>query len=169
MKLFALLLLSTALLAADFAAEGKLWWSHVQFLADDKLEGRNTGSEGFRKAVEYVETAFERLGLKPAGTSGYQQPVKFETRTILEDLSSLALVRGDQVQPLALGQDASFNSRASLAPSVEAPMVFVGYGMSLPEIHYNELDGIDLRGKIAVYVNAGGPVDAPGNLKSHHS
>ena len=68
MQRFALFILFAAtLLAADFAAEGNLWWAHVQFLADDKLEGRQAGSEGYRKAVEYVQTAFERLGLKPAG------------------------------------------------------------------------------------------------------
>src|SRR6476620_778759 len=51
----AIFLLSAAsVLGADYAAEGRLWWSHIQFLADDKLEGRSTGSAGFRKAVAYV-------------------------------------------------------------------------------------------------------------------
>jgi hypothetical protein len=158
-----------SLLAADFAAEGSLWWAHVQFLADDKLEGRAPGTDGYRKAVEYVQTAFERIGLKPAGTDGYQQPVKFETRLVVDTRSSLALVRGGQAEPLTLGQDASFSGRASLAPAAEAPLVFVGYGMSIPEAHYSDLEGIDLRGKIAVYVSAAGPVEAPGNLKSHYS
>ena len=63
--------------AADYAAEGKLWWAHIQFLADDKLEGRNTGSEGYRKAVAYVAGRFDRMGLLPAGTSSYEQQVKF--------------------------------------------------------------------------------------------
>ena len=170
MKLPSLLLLAAAgcVLAADFAAEGNLWWAHIQYLADDKLEGRQTGSDGYRKAVEYVQTAFERIGLKPAGTDGYQQPIKFETRLVVEDQSSLALVRGDQVDVLPPGQGASLSARAPLAPRVEAAMVFVGYGMSIPEAHYSDLDGLNLRGKIAVYVNATGPVEAPGNLKSHY-
>lgn len=166
----ALLLFAAAgsLLAADFAAEGSLWWSHIQYLAGDQLEGRATGSEGYRKAVEYVQAAFERIGLKAAGTDGYQQPVAFETH-LADEQSSLALVRGENLEALVLGRDASFNLRSSLAPAMQAAMVFVGYGMEIPEVQYSDLDGIDLRGKVAVYVNAGGPVDAPGNLKSHYS
>ncbi len=57
-----LFLAAASLFAADYAAEGKLWWSHIQFLADDKLQGRDVGSEGFQKAVEYVATQFERHG-----------------------------------------------------------------------------------------------------------
>ena len=52
---------------------------------------------------------------------------------------------------------------------VEAPLVFTGYGMSIPEAHYDDLAGLDLRGKIAVYVNAAGPVEASGNVKAHFS
>lgn len=170
MQRFALFILfATTLLAADFVAEGNLWWAHVQYLADDKLEGRQAGSEGYRKAVEYVQTAFERLGLKPAGTSGYQQPIEFETHLVVEDQSSLALVREDGTEPLALRQDVSFSPRGNLAPAVDAPLVFVGYGMSIPEAHYSDLAGLDLRGKIAVYVNAAGPAQAPDNLKSHYA
>src|SRR5437868_1736535 len=138
--------------AIDYTAEGKLWWAHIQFLADDKLEGRNTGSEGFRKAVEYVSGQFERAGLKPAGTSGYLQPVMFETRVVVPEESSLALIRDGNVEPLALGMDATLNARASASETVEAPMVFVGYGLSIPEARYNDLEGLDLRGKVAVYV-----------------
>ena len=170
MKSFALLLLAAAgLLAADYAAEGKLWWSHIEFLASDNLQGRNVGSEGLEQAVKYVESTFDKLGLRPAGTSGYRQRVPFVTRELIPAESSLALVRGGQEEPLAMGQDASLSSRADLAPSVEAPMVFVGYGMSVPEAHYDDLQGIDLHGKIAVYVNAAAPFDANGNVKSHYS
>jgi hypothetical protein len=70
-----LILIAAAVYAAvaiDYAAEGKLWWSHIQFLADDKLAGRDTGSEGYRQAVTYVSGEFERIGLKPLGSDGYQ-------------------------------------------------------------------------------------------------
>src|ERR1017187_6138940 len=102
--MFFLFLAAASLLAADFAAEGNLWWSHIQFLADDKLEGRQPGTDGYRKAVEYVQTAFERMDLKPAGTDGYQQPIHFETRLVAEDQSSLTLVRDDKAETLVLGQ-----------------------------------------------------------------
>jgi hypothetical protein len=155
--------------AIDYAAEGKLWWAHVQYLASDEMQGRNVGTEEFRKAVAYVSAQFDRAGLKPAGTDGYQQPVRFETRTLIPDQSSLALVRNGEAQPLEMGADATLSARAELAPSVDAPMVFVGYGMVIPEARYDDLAGLDLRGKIAVYVSAAGPVEAPGNLKSHYS
>ncbi len=165
-----LILAATPLLAAaiDYAAEGNLWWAHIRVLADDKLEGRNTGTEGFRKAVEYVSAQFERFDLKPAGASGYLQPVKLETRLLVAEESVIALVRDGKAEPLALGTDATLNARADMADPLEAPMVFVGYGLTIPEAHYDDLAGIDLHGKIAVYVNAPGPVDAPGPLKSHY-
>src|SRR5215467_7497924 len=79
--------------AADFVAEGDLWWAHIQFLADDSLAGREVGSDGYRKAVEYTAANMEKFGLKAAGTDGYLQPVKFETRQLIEAESSAALVR----------------------------------------------------------------------------
>src|ERR1700723_4604043 len=82
-----------ALIAAS-APDGARWWSYVEFLASDKLEGRNTGSEGHRKAAAYVAAEFERDGLKPAGIEGYIQPVKFNTLKLDENHCSLALVRG---------------------------------------------------------------------------
>jgi hypothetical protein len=56
--------------AAD-APDGERWWSHILALADDKLEARNTGSEGHRKAADYVAKEFARAGLKRAGTEGF--------------------------------------------------------------------------------------------------
>ena len=164
-----LTLIAASLFAADFAAEGKLWWAHIQFLADDKLEGRNTGSEGYRKAVTYVAGEFERFGLKPAGTSGYQQPVKFETHQLVEDESSIALVHEGEVQPLKLEEDATLNPRGDPAPAIDAPMVFVGNALCIPEAHYDDLAGLDLHGKIAVYVNGGVPAGVSSNLRSHYS
>src|SRR6202048_5598950 len=81
------------LAATDYNAEGERWWSHIKYLASDELQGRNTGSEGHRKAASYVSGEFERAGLKPAGTSGYLQPVKFNVSQIVEKESSLDLVR----------------------------------------------------------------------------
>ncbi len=153
-----------ATVAIDYSAEGKLWWSHIQFLADDKLAGRDTGSDGYKQAVTYVSTEFERAGLKPLGTDGYQQPVKFDKRELVAAESSAVLVRDGKSEPLG-----NVSPRGDLAPEVEAPMVFVGYGLVIPEAKYDALAGLDLKGKIAVYVNAGGPVEASGPVKSHYS
>ena len=56
--------------------DGKTWWEHVKVLADDKMEGRDTGSEGLRKAEAYVVEQLKQLGLEPAGKDGYYQAVQ---------------------------------------------------------------------------------------------
>jgi Zn-dependent M28 family amino/carboxypeptidase len=165
-KLLILAAGAAALFAADFATEGDRWWAHIQFLADDNLHGRETGSDGYREAVKYVAGKMEAFGLKPAGTSGYLQPVKFETRQLVEEESSIAIVREGAEQILDR-LDATQSTRADLAPAAEAAMVFVGYGLRVPEAKYDDLAGIDLRGKVAVYVNSAGAVEAPGPVKSH--
>jgi hypothetical protein len=63
------------------------WFSHIQYLASDELAGRETGSEGHRRAAQYIAAAFKRAGLKPGGTQGYFQPVKFISRKIVEEQS----------------------------------------------------------------------------------
>src|SRR5580700_7287345 len=108
-----------SLLAAG-APDGSRWWSYVEFLASDKLEGRNTGSEGHRKAAQYVAAEFERDGLKPAGVQGYIQPVEFKTLQLDESGSSLTLIHGAKEQKLQLGEDAMIGARVDPAPSVEA-------------------------------------------------
>src|ERR1700682_783115 len=120
-KFVGFVLAAARLLAGEYEAEGKRWWAHVQYLADDKLEGRNTGSEGYRKAVSYVAGEFERFGLKPGGTDGYLQPVKFETRQLVEADSSLALVRDGKTEALALGEDANLRATADAPVPLEAP------------------------------------------------
>ena len=94
------------LVAAPASDGGRRWWSYVKYLADDKLEGRNTGSEGYRKAAAYVAGEFERAGLRAAGTDGYLQAVKFRARRIEEKGCSLELMRKGAVEALTLGEDA---------------------------------------------------------------
>ena len=161
------LIISGAALAAPGPDTGRRWWSYVQYLADDKLEGRLTGSEGHHKAAEFVAAEFKRSGLDPAGTNGYVQPVKFHSRVIKEDQSSLALVREGKTEPLKLGEDAIFSFRIEPAKSIEAPLAFVGYGLKVPEFKYDDLAGLDLRGKVVVYFY-GGPANIPGALRSHY-
>jgi len=153
--------------SADLASEGAAWWAHIKFLADDSLEGRNVGTPGFDKALDYVEGQFKAIGLKPAGTSGYRQPLKLDSRTLVPEQSSLSLVRNGTEEPLAIGQDATLNARGELDGSTEAQMVFVGYGMSIPDAGWDDFAGQNLRGKIAVYVNAFPPAKVSDNVRSH--
>jgi Peptidase family M28 len=148
-------------------AEADRWWAHVRYLADDALEGRDTGSPGYRKAAAYVAGEFQKAGLSPAGTDGYLQPVTFRSRRILEEKSSLALVRGGKVEPITLGDEATIGVRVDSAPQLEAPLVFVGHGLRIPEAKYDDLAGLDLRGKIVLFLS-GGPSRISGPLLSHY-
>src|SRR5579864_741645 len=148
--------------------DGQSWWAHVKFLADDSLEGRETGSDGLRKAEAYVVEQFTKAGLQPAGTAGFYQPVKFVSRQIVEKDSFASLVISGKAQPLTLGDDAFFGTRVELSSQeITAPLVFVGYGLKIPEKNYDDLSGLDLHGKIVAYL-AGSPSDIPTALSSHY-
>lgn len=153
--------------AAEPHFDGKNWWNYVKILAADNMEGRETGSFGLRKAQEYVVEQLKRAGLEPVGSRGFYQPVQFVSRQIVEKESSLALVHDGQTEPLTLGDDAIFSTRVDLAPAVEAPLAFAGYGLTVPENNYNDLDGLDLKGKVAVILS-GSPEQIPGALASHY-
>jgi Zn-dependent M28 family amino/carboxypeptidase len=162
--------LAVGLLAAptQLHFDGKTWWSHVKVLADDAMEGRETGSAGLRKAEAYIVGELTKSGLQPAGTNGFYQPVKLIQREIDEKGSSAALVRDGKAEPLVLGEDAFFNTRVDLAQrEIKAPLVFVGYGLKVPEKSYDDLAGLDLHGKIAV-IFSGSPAEIPGPLASHY-
>ena len=166
--LFAALI--TPVLAQNTAVpsfNGQSWWNYVKVLAADDMEGRETGSEGLRKASAYVVDQLKKNGLEPAGTKGYYQPVKFISRQIDESGCSLALVRDGKAESLVLGDDAMFSTRYDLAPKVDAPLVFAGYGLRVPEAHYDDFAGLDVKGKVIVYIS-GSPAEVPSALSAHY-
>jgi Zn-dependent M28 family amino/carboxypeptidase len=152
---------------SDSHFDGKSWWDHVKVLAADNMEGRETGSPGLRKAEAYVVDQLKQAGVQPAGTKGFYQPIKFISRQVVEKDSSAALVRDGKTEPLTIGEDAIFSTRVNLAPEVEAPLVFVGYGLTVPEKNYDDLAGQDLKGKVVVLIS-GSPADMPAALASHY-
>jgi Zn-dependent M28 family amino/carboxypeptidase len=153
--------------ATDTAFNGTSWWNYVKVLASDDMEGRETGSPGLRKAQEFVVEQLKSAGLEPVGSRSYYQPVRFESRQLVEQESSLALVHNGQVEPLALGDDAIFNTRVDLASAMNAPLVFAGYGLTIPELGHNDLGDLDLRDKVVV-IFPGAPAEIPGALASHY-
>lgn len=165
---------SCAAMAAGASDEeqGRAWWAHIQYLADDSMRGRLTGSEDYLKAAAYVVDQFKSYGLEPAGLNGgFYQPVKFDVQHVLADKSSMSLVVDGKEEPLKLGTDAILGSRSAQAGQVDAPLVFIGYGLHLPEAKYDDFDSPEipwkeLKGKVVVYIN-GGPADLPGPLKSY--
>jgi Zn-dependent M28 family amino/carboxypeptidase len=148
--------------------DGNGWWAHIKFLADDNLEGRETGSEGLHKAQAYIVDQLKKSGLEPAGTNGFYQPVKFISREIDEKNSSAALIRDGKIEPLVFGDDAYFNKRGDLSgDEITAPLVFAGYGLKIPENNFDDFAGLDLKGNIVVYLT-GSPADVSGALSAHY-
>ncbi|MGA3186320.1 MAG: M28 family peptidase [Bryobacteraceae bacterium] len=145
MRIF-LVLSVMILLAADAPDEAtRRWWAHVKILAADNMEGRDTGSEGYRRAARYVVEQFEKAGLKPAGENGYYQSVPLRAVRLRKDQSSIALVDGDSQIPLRIYQDITITPRAGMPASIDAAMVFAG----------DDVTGVDLKGKVAVSIAGG--------------
>ena len=164
--------------AGDDDARGRQWWAHVQVLADEQMHGRLTGSEDYQRAAAYVAAKFKAYGLRPAGVGGtFYQPVRFDVQRVMAAKSSLALSTGCPTcrfydkTPLVLGEDAILGARSAEPKTIVAPLVFLGYGLHLPEAKYDDFDSnqmqlASLKGKIVVVMN-GGPADLPGPLKSY--
>ena len=173
MKIKSSILLFAVLSAICAAAQstphfdGQSWWNHIKFLADDNLEGRDTGSRGEHEAQIYAVEQLKDAGAEPAGVNGFYQPVKFVSRQIVEKDCSLTLIHDGKREPLTLGDDAIIGTRVMPAPEVEASLVFVGYGLKVPEKNYDDFAGVDVRGKIVV-IFSGSPSEIPGPLASHY-
>ncbi|HEX4229683.1 MAG TPA: M28 family metallopeptidase [Bryobacteraceae bacterium] len=157
-----------ALAATNWDAAGKQWWAHVQYLASDDLQGRDVGSPGFDKAANYVAREFEKAGLKPGAGTSYFQPVAFESVVIDPQRSSLSLVHKGVAARVPVPVEALLGYSAHAAPTIEAPLVFAGYGLTIPEAHWDDLKGLRVRGAVVVFL-AGGPESISGNLRSHYS
>ena len=164
----AVVLASLAGALTHAAGPAERWWAHVRFLADDALEGRDTGSPGHRTAAEYVAQGYRAAGLEPGGTGGYFQPIAFESRQFVEEQSRLTIVRGGKEEPIVFGDAAIVSMRVRPARHIDAQLAFAGYGLSVPEAGYDDLQGVDLTGRIAVVVS-GGPVTLSGPLLAHAS
>jgi len=145
---------------------GERCWSDVRALSDDAMEGRRTGTPGHRRAAEFVAAQFGEARLEPGGDGGYFQAVQLESRQIVEKNSSLALVGSQGRVPLELGKDAIFLLRGAYSKQLEAPMVFVGDGLKLPQYGVDDLTGLDLKGKVVVtFITA--PPSVPGAAGAH--
>ncbi|HYV04101.1 MAG TPA: M28 family metallopeptidase, partial [Blastocatellia bacterium] len=120
-----------------------------------------------RQAARYVADLFKRAGLKAAGTQGYFQPVKFISRQVVEKRSHVAIVRDGKEEPIILGDEATLSMGIDQAPHTEASIVFVGYGLTVPEMNHDDLAGLDLRGKVVLLLS-GGPSNIPGPLRAHY-
>lgn len=121
---------------------------HLEFLADDALEGRAPGTRGGELAQKYIASQFRRLGLEPAGDSGtYLQRVPIISLTPAPKLA----VTAPTPAPLAWKDDyVLWSMRNDSSVSVRGDAVFVGYGIVAPELGWNDYAGLDAKGKVVV-------------------
>jgi Zn-dependent M28 family amino/carboxypeptidase len=125
--------------------------AHLSFLADDLFEGRGTGQRGGDLAVRYLETQAAVIGLKPLADGTYRQSVKIEGSKLLPN-SFVRFDAGDgkSITPKNGTEIVFGTSGGKTDISVDAPLVFVGYGAVAPEEKWDDYKGIDMKGKIIV-------------------
>ncbi len=147
-------LLAISLLAANAPssignADPAPYLKDIQILAAPDMEGRGPGTRGLEKASRYIERRYKSLGLRPAGTDGYLQPFTVTTGAKLKADNELVVMNGAGKQPLKINQDfepISFSDSGSFA----GPVVFVGYGTTAEEFHYDDYAGVDVKDKIVL-------------------
>ena len=130
--------------------------AHVKFLSSDLLEGRGMGQRGSDIAAEYIATQFALDGLKPAGDQGtYFQEVPMVSVTTLPNTTlSLVPKNGEPLQLKNLDDFVIHNETQKEVADIDAPIVFVGYGITAPEYKWDDYKGVDLKGKVALlFVN----------------
>lgn len=141
----------------------------VDYLSADALAGRQTGSEGYRQAADYVATRFAALGLQSITGSDYYQPVPFREARWGEHRATLMLHGRDGDITFELGED--FHASPPTIgedTATSAGLVFVGYGIEAPEYGIDDYAGLDVQGKIVVLLD-GRPAKMPNEVGAHYA
>jgi hypothetical protein len=174
LKLLAALPLSVALVGAAQPSPGLAPASaadrvraHVEFLASDLLEGRETGTRGHEIAASYVVSQFQALGLKPGGEGGsWYQQVPFRRATVA-GTPAITYSAGGKSISLVHGTDLAVRpSLLSKQTAIDAEMVFVGFGIADTVLGFDDYAGIDARGKIVVALS-GTPKGLRSDVAAH--
>lgn len=147
-------LLSTTLFVSaqiDTAALVGKFRAHIEYLADDKLEGRETGTPGEQLAADYISAEFKKIGLKPLGAEGsYFQP--FDFLSGVEYDNTKVAIKGKE-----LGEEDFYFLPVSGSGKVEGNIAYVGYGIHAPDVNHDDYEGQDdLEGKIVI-IKLGSP------------
>jgi TonB family protein len=130
--------------------------AQVKFLASDFLEGRGMGQRGGDLAAEYIATQFALEGLKPAGENGtyFQTVPMVGVKTLPGTTFALAPNSGEAIAMKNLDDFVTSNETQTESAEIDAPIVFVGYGIKAPEYNWDDFKGYDLHGKVALlFVN----------------
>jgi Zn-dependent M28 family amino/carboxypeptidase len=152
------------------AIEPRAIESHIRFLADDVLEGRETGSRGYDVAAAYVAAKLMALGLEPAGSEGsWFQPIRFRSAQLVPEKCSFTLRDGGTTTKLEHRKDILIRPYfADASSEVSAPVVFAGFGISAPELEHDDYAKLDVKGKIVLVVT-GAPVTFPVDQRALYS
>ena len=131
--------------AEDFAA-------HIKVIASDEFGGRQPGSDGETKTVEYLRGQFQRLGLEPGNGNSYFQTVPMVETRADTATSKMTIKLGDQSMPLSFGEQMVLSTRTgkTTVKVSDSALVFVGYGVNAPESGWNDYAGVDVKGKTVV-------------------
>src|SRR5436853_2593142 len=130
--------------------------AHVKFLASDMLEGRGTGQPGGDMAADYIAREFTSYGLRPAGDKGsyFQDVPMVEVKTLVETSFNLVTPSLEVMTLKNLDDFVTNNENQTATAYIDAPIVFVGYGIKAPEYDWDDYKGADLKGKVALlFVN----------------
>ncbi|MGH7556781.1 MAG: M20/M25/M40 family metallo-hydrolase [Gemmatimonadota bacterium] len=135
---------------------------HVAHLADDALAGRRAGTPGAERAARYVVRAFQAAGLEaPSSHPAYLQTFDFAIGVELGPENRLILQHGDRrVMVFEPGRD-FLPLAGSSANRIVQPVAFAGYGISAPEMEYDDYAGLDVRGKVVMVLRYGPEGDDP--------
>jgi Zn-dependent M28 family amino/carboxypeptidase len=162
-----------AVKAAEASIDPEKIRAHVKFLADDLLEGRGPGLRGSEIAAQYIATQFALYGLKPGGDNGtYLQQINMVGMNAIPDKTTMSIIPPKRPNgeigimlysyDLKYGDDYTVSNR-TLTPTVDidAPIVFVGYGVDAPEFNWNDYAGIDVKGKVILCIVGDPPSTDP--------
>jgi Zn-dependent M28 family amino/carboxypeptidase len=130
--------------------------ANVKYLSSDELEGRGTGQKGGDLAAEYIAEQFKSYGLKPAGDNGtyFQEVPLVGVKTLPDTAVALVPNSGAPADLKMLDDYVTTNERQTESVDIDAPIVFVGYGITAPEYQWDDYKGYDLKGKVALlFVN----------------
>jgi hypothetical protein len=139
--------------------------AHMTFLADDRLEGRGTGTPGFELAAQYVAAQFAAAGVKPSGNGNFFQPVRFRRSRPTAAESSFVIGGGGRSHALQWGTD--FVARSGATVRMRAPIIFVGYGITDPETGHDDY-ATDVRGSIVAFL-PGAPPGLPASRRDYYT
>src|SRR5712691_470948 len=130
--------------------------AHVKFLASDLVEGRGTGQRGGDIAAEYIATQFALYGIKPGGDNGtyFQDVPMVGVKTLPDTTFKFMEASGKSFEAKNLSDFVTNNESQTETADIDAPIVFVGYGIKAPEYDWDDYKNVDLHGKVALlFVN----------------